>query len=82
PVGSRNKKIVLVESRGISDVEHGGSYTLKRYRSEKNVNSDETWEHGRIELLPESFNPGFKPLVFEAAKEDELRVVAEYVAML
>ncbi|HSC47978.1 MAG TPA: DNA/RNA helicase domain-containing protein, partial [Gammaproteobacteria bacterium] len=82
PPGSRNGKIVLVESRGISDPEHGGSYTLKRYRSQKAVSSDETWEHSRIELLPESFESRFKPIIFDAGKASELRVVAEYIAIL
>lgn len=82
PPGSRNGKIVLVESRGLSDPELGGSYTLKRYRSQKNVNSDETWEHSRIELLPESSESRFKPIVFDVEKTGELRVVAEYIATL
>jgi uncharacterized protein len=82
PVGSRNGKIVLVESRGISDAEHGGSYTLKRYRSQKDMGPDDTWEHSRIELLPESFESRFKLIVLESARARELRVVAEYVAIL
>lgn len=82
PPGSRNGKIVLVESREISDPEHGGSYTVKRYRSWKNVSSDDSWEHSRIELLPESFDLRFAPIVFDAEKASELRVIAEYVAIL
>lgn len=82
PVGSRNGKVVLVESRRIADAEHGGSYTLKRYRSQKAIEPDATWEHSRIELLPESFDSRFKPIVFESGKDSDLRVVAEYVAVL
>ncbi|HKT31160.1 MAG TPA: DNA/RNA helicase domain-containing protein [Gammaproteobacteria bacterium] len=82
PPGSRNGKIVLVESRGIADPEHGGSYTLKRYRSWKNVSPDDTWEHSRIELMPESFESRFAPIVLDGEKAGELRVIAEYVAIL
>jgi SOS-response transcriptional repressor LexA len=35
PQGTRNGKIVVVQHRSISDPETGGSYTIKRYRSEK-----------------------------------------------
>lgn len=82
PVGSRNGKIVLVENRAISDPEHGSSYTLKRYHSDKETKSDETWRHLRIELIPESTDPRFKPIVFDVARNGELRVVAEFVAVL
>ncbi len=82
PVGSRNGKIVLVQNRGIADPEHGGSYTLKRYRSEKADADDGTWHHTRIELVPESTDSRFKSIIFDQEKNGELKVVAEFVAVL
>jgi uncharacterized protein len=82
PVGSRNGKIVLVQNRRISDPEHGGSYTLKRYRSEKETQTDETWKHLRIELTPESMDARFKPIVFNSDKDGDLQVIAEFLAVL
>jgi uncharacterized protein len=82
PAGTRNGKIVLVQHRNISDPEHGGSYTIKRYRSEKETTKDETWKHKIIELIPESNDPKFKPIVFDGEKDGDLRVVAEFVAVL
>ena len=35
PGGSRNGKIVLVQHRDIEDPDHGGTYTVKTYHSEK-----------------------------------------------
>ena len=40
--GSRNGKIVLVESTSINDSEFGSGYTVKEYHSEKKV-TDEGW---------------------------------------
>jgi SOS-response transcriptional repressor LexA len=47
--GSRNGKIVLVESTSINDSEFGSGYTVKEYHSTKNV-SDEGWKHEIIRL--------------------------------
>jgi uncharacterized protein len=49
--GSRNGKIVLVESTSINDSEFGSGYTVKEYHSVKNVNN-EIWEHESIILKP------------------------------
>lgn len=49
--GSRNGKIVLVESTSIYDSEFGSGYTVKEYHSVKNI-SDEGWRHESIILKP------------------------------
>ena len=48
-VGSRNGRVLLVQHRSISDPEHGGKYTVKRYRSTKVADGD-SWQHASITL--------------------------------
>lgn len=67
--GSRNGKIVLVESTNINDSEFGSGYTVKEYHSEKNIENDE-WSHESITLKPLSFNSEYKDIELS---EDELR---------
>ncbi|VAW63806.1 ATP/GTP-binding protein [hydrothermal vent metagenome] len=79
--GSRNNKIVVVQHRDIQDVDTGGSYTVKRYSSEKMQEGDE-WLHSQIVLKPESYMDGYEDLVFENDEVGELRVVGEFVAVI
>lgn len=78
--GSRQGKIVLVEHHQIHDAETGGSYTVKRYESEKAPRDRDTWEHTEIRLLP--LNPAFSPIVLEGVADDGIKVVAEFVCAL
>lgn len=57
--GSRNGKIVLVESTSINDSEFGSGYTVKEYHSLKNI-SDEGWSHESIILKPLSTSEEYK----------------------
>ncbi len=82
PQGTRHGKIVVVQHRRISDPETGGSYTIKRYRSEKVVDMSGGWRHERIELVPESDLPGFAVLTVRADDADDLAVVAEWLKVL
>lgn len=82
PQGTRNGKIVVVQHRSISDLETGGSFTIKRYRSEKVVDPDGDWWHERIELMPESDQDGFDPIEIDASAADGLAVVAECLMVL
>ncbi|MFK5949380.1 MAG: S24 family peptidase, partial [Methylococcales bacterium] len=79
--GSRNNKIVVVQHRDIQDADTGGSYTVKRYSSEKVQEGDE-WMHSRIVLKPESYMDGYEDLVFDGDEAGELRVVGEFVAVI
>lgn len=82
PQGTRNGKIVVVQHRSISDPETGGSYTIKRYRSEKVVDTDGGWQHTRIELVPESDQQGFEMISVEAGDAEGVAVVAEWLMVL
>jgi DUF2075 family protein len=79
--GSRNGKIVIVQSRDIQDPDTGGHYTVKIYRSEKAVEED-SWFHQRILLEPDSMDFSFKPLILAADMGNDLRVVGEFVAII
>lgn len=81
PVGSRNGKIVVVQHRAIQDPDTGGSYTIKRYFSEK-VDSGDGWRHGKIVLKPESSDEGYLDIVLGADEAGDVRVVAELVTIL
>jgi len=77
--GSRNGKIVLVESRHITDPETMKSYTIKRYFSEK-VTTEDTFRHVKIILRPD--NKDFQDIVLEDVQEGDFHVVAEFVKVL
>jgi phage repressor protein C with HTH and peptisase S24 domain len=82
PQGTRNGKIVVVQHRSISDPETGGSYTIKRYRSEKVVDEDGGWRHERIELVPESDRSGFDVIGLTVDQGQEVEVIAEWLMVL
>lgn len=78
--GTRQGRTVLVKHRSISDAEMGGSYTVKRYESEKAQAPDGTWKHTTVRLVPQ--NSEYMPILIEAADEGEVSVVAELVEVL
>ena len=78
--GSRQGRTVLVQHQSIQDPETGGSYTVKRYESEKEPGSDGGWQHKDIRLLPE--NPGFEPIILTEVDEDDVSVVADLLEVL
>jgi len=80
PVGSRQGKIVLVQYHGPADPETGGSYTVKRYRSEKSHSTEDQWRHTRIALEP--LNPEFQPIILEPEDEGTIQVIAEYLGTI
>jgi DUF2075 family protein len=82
PQGTRHGKIVVVQHRSISDPETGGSYTIKRYRSEKVVDEDGGWRHERIELVPESDGVGFEVMTVNPQDADGLAVIAEWLMVV
>ena len=75
--GTRNEKIVLAQHRDIADPDTGGSYTVKRYRSDKEEEADGTWRHTRISLEPD--NPEYEAISIDPEEADEFKVIAEYV---
>lgn len=80
PTGTRNGKVILAQYRGPADPETGGSYTVKRYRSEKVADGEGGWRHTRIVLEPD--NRAFAPIVVPGEDAGEFRIVAEYVREL
>ena len=75
-VGSRQGKLVLVESLGRGDNDR---FTVKRYLSEKVQREDGTWTHGRIRL--QALNPEFESWELDP-EEDRYHIVAEFVRVL
>jgi len=80
--GSREDKIVLVQSSDIQDAETGSSYTIKCYHSEKSITADGEWEHSKILLRPMSTVAAFKDIVLDSSDQLELTVIGEFVAVL
>jgi type I restriction enzyme R subunit len=78
--GSRQGRIVLAQHRSIHDPETGGSYTVKRYKSQKAAGPEGSWKHNRITLEP--LNPEFRQIVIEGVEEEEISVVAEFLEVL
>jgi hypothetical protein len=78
--GTRQDKIVLAEYRGPADPETGGSYTVKKYRSAKVLETNGHWKHREVSLLP--LNPEFEPIILSPADETEFRIVGECLGVL
>ena len=72
--GSRNGKIVLVESTNIHDSDFGSGYTVKEYHSTKNISADE-WSHESITLKPLSDIVEFSDIVLNYDDMKDFRVV-------
>lgn len=83
PAGSREGRVVVVQHREISDADTGAHITVKRYHSEKNVSEGhEQWTHTRITLHPHSTQPRYKAIELTKEQAEDLRVVAEFVAVI
>jgi len=78
PAGARQGKIVLAMGP-IEDLETGGSYTVKKYFSEKVSDSEGNWRHALVRLAP--INVDYEEILVES-RADEVRVVAEYLTKL
>jgi SOS-response transcriptional repressor LexA len=74
-VGSRNGRLVLVRNTELAD---DNQYTVKRYRSEKQV-TEEGFLQTRIRL--ESLNPAYPSWDLDE-NEEKYQVVAEFVRVL
>lgn len=80
PGGTRNGKAVLVQHRDIEDPDHGGSYTVKVYHSEK-VLEDDVPVNTKVTLKPDTNAFGYSPIVLEDDQED-LTVLGEYLVVI
>ncbi len=79
--GSRNGKVVIVQSRDIRDPDTGRQYTVKIYRSEK-AETEDSWSHRSIRLEPDSMDFAFKTLTIRPDSMNEFRVIGEFVGIV
>ena len=82
PAGTRQGKVVLVQHREIQDTDIGGHFTIKVYESEKRIEEDGSWVHTKIILRPDSTYPEYEPINLSVDQAEDLRVIAEIVAVL
>jgi SOS-response transcriptional repressor LexA len=76
--GSREGKIVLAQLHEATDPEDGGSYTVKRYHSEKAADESGSWRHIRVVL--QSLNREVTDI--ELSPDQDVDVIAEYLGLL
>lgn len=81
PTGSRSGRVVLAEHRDISDPDTGGRYTVKLYESEYTRTLDGQ-RSGSVTLRPDSSAGHYRPILFKGAEIEELRILAEFVAVV
>lgn len=79
--GSRDGRIVLVEHSSIQDTDFGSSYTLKEYRSKKNIEND-SWSHTSIILKPLSYNKDYVDIELSHDELVDLRVIGVFECVL
>ena len=79
--GSREGKIVLVESTYIQDADFGSGYTVKEYHSKKN-SSAENWLHESITLKPLSFELEYENLELDSDNLVDFRVKGIFISVL
>lgn len=79
--GSRNGKIVLVESTSITDSEFGSCYTVKEYHSVKKA-SDEGLKNDIISLKPLSISEKYKEIILNETDFNDYKVVGIFVKVL
>jgi len=78
--GTRQGKILLVQHHAIHDPDTGGTYTVKKYTSEKNTAKDGTWHHESITLKP--LNPDYDSMTIGREEAEDLKVIAEWLEIL
>lgn len=79
--GSRNGKIVLVESTNIHDSEFGSGYTVKEYHSIKNVSTGE-WSHESIILKSLSDRKEYSEIMLTNDEMNDFKVVGIFERVL
>lgn len=79
--GSRQGRVVLAQHRSLSDPEHGGRYTVKRYNRVTPV-ADDQFRDERVEIRLEPENKEFKPISVTSTPDDPVTIVAEFKEVL
>ena len=80
PTGTRQGKVVLAQYRGLADPDTGGTFTVKRYLSEKEGGNEADWRHTKVTLSPT--NPEYSPIILSRGDAESVQVVAEFVTVL
>lgn len=78
--GSREGKIVLAEHHGSVDGEYEGSYSIKKYHSQKKYNEFGEWEHEAVELHP--LNRLYEPIFLSPDDIEEFCIIGEFIKVL
>lgn len=79
--GSRDGKIVLIELTNIQDPDFGSGYTVKEYRSKKQVKQD-LWSHQSITLKPLSNNADYNDIELSEDELSSLKVIGIFECVL
>lgn len=79
--GSREGKIVLVESTDIQDSDFGSGYAVKQYHSSKNIDDDQ-WNHQSITLKPLSYDLKYNDIVLTEEGMRSLKIVGIFECVL
>ena len=79
--GTRNGKIVLIESTHIDDSEFGSGYTVKEYHSKKKT-ADDDRSHDSIILKPLSFDDRYQDIVLSNNELSTYKVVGIFERVL
>ena len=77
---TRQGKVVLAQYRGPADPDTGGTFTVKRYSSEKEGGGEADWRHTKVTLSPT--NPEYSPIILFRGEAESVQVVAEFVTVL
>lgn len=75
--GSRNGRIVLVQSTEIQDSDFGSGYTVKEYSSLK-VSKGDSWVHRSIILKPQSTSSNYNDIVLEEESLNQFRIIGVF----
>lgn len=77
--GSREGKVVLVQTRDPQDPDTGGRFTVKIYSSTKKATL-EGWQHSSITLRPDSTNhDDYQPIHLKKDECNDLTVIGEFI---
>lgn len=79
--GSREGKIVLVESTNINDSDFGSGYTVKEYHSKKSY-LDDGWLHESITLKSLSTKEGYKDIQLSNDDLNKFKVIGIFERVL
>ena len=79
--GSRDGKTVLVELTNLQDPDSGSRYTVKEYRSIKNITED-SWAHESIILKPFSYDSKYEDILLKEDELNNLKIIGIFECVL